>query len=81
MKLETDIFGLKPEISKKNSEKYEKKRKIIKNQKRGGLIFEPINLGSLSCLTGDDLSDIVGLEHSEAESLGRAFGTSMFFGF
>ncbi len=52
-----------------------KAMKIIKNQKRGGLILAPMNRGSLSCLLGDDLSDIVGLEHSEDESLCRAFGT------
>jgi hypothetical protein len=58
-----------------------KASKIIKNQKRGGLMLAPMNLGSFNCLFGDDRSDRVGLEHSELESLFLAIGTSMVFGF
>jgi hypothetical protein len=75
LKLETGVLDLLRSASRGRCRKEWKTIKIIKNQKRGGLMLAPMNRGSFSCLVGDDLFDKVGLEQSEDESLCRGFGT------
>ena len=51
-----------------------KQQKLLNNQKRGGLVLAPRNLGSLSFFPGDELADRLGLTQSEA---GYLFGESL----
>lgn len=51
-----------------------KQYKLLNNQKRGGLVLDPRNLGSFSFFPGEELADKLGLTQSEA---GILFGESL----